>query len=332
MRILRYTRKKGGKYLGEGSKGTVYNFGCVSKGDSFCSKIKNEQDNIESINLYTPNGIVKLVSQRDINDFIQYSDTIKDKVAKIMKPYGKHKRGIDYELLTNIRLSKMFGSKLDKYTNIGLCKFRQWKFVGCVIEYINLYAPIYVSFSDKCEKADSMNLDKLIVDITEALQYMDKIGVDHSDIKPENMMLCDTTYKLIDWGNAATREEKIIGGLMTGILKEYLLSKNSNANKAEERFLAKIARNYPDLARSYIFRVNFHRMKNEFNSISHQGPEALEEHYRASHDFFAFGLSIMYFVVEGGLPYEKYRPIIEMLTSYLTVPTAARVYRLAKRL
>jgi len=321
------TRKKGGMYLGEGKKGIVYDLGCISEGESFCSIIKNKVSEIISLKLYTLNGQILITSINIIEDFIQYIDTIKHKIAKIMKQ-REHKGGIDGEILQNLQISRLLEEKTEKYTTISLCNFKGLKIAGCAVNFND--KTLYVVFGSKCNNKPFINLDKLIKDVLDCLNIIQKRNLIHNDIKDDNIVLCDDTYKLIDWGNSSM-DDTIRNGFFSGFLKTYLVYDTTPLG-AVKTCINKISKKDPHFYKSEIFQQNLHRIFNEFNIIKHIDKQTLFKTYKKTHDLFSFGMTIIQIVYKHNLSYERYKPLIEMLTSYLKPPTIRNVYHMIRHL
>jgi serine/threonine protein kinase len=328
--MRKYTRKIGGKRLGEGSKGTVYDFGCNSEGDSLCSILDAEEEDVTKIKLYTVNGDVILTDENDIRDFIRYVHGVKNKIAKIMKEREYNPFGYDYEIKQNIAINNMFGKKVSILTAIKANKgFGGLRIAGVRLSFVNK-PDIFVVFGEKCEKGP-LNMKRLLIDMLETLKYMQRVGLVHNDIKEDNIMFCGSRYKLIDWGNATTKQQTLRSGFYSGILKRWLIT-DSDVDETIANFKIRIKRKYPDLFQSHIFQSKLRNLIDEFMLIKDHGKAVVGEKYKGNHDLFAFGMTVMQMVITNGLDYEQYRGIVELSTSYLRQGEIDTILNLARGL
>jgi serine/threonine protein kinase len=331
---MHLTRKTGGAKLGEGSKGIVYDTISPEDEDSFYSILKSYEDDIVKIILFSQDGEYTL-GKRDIQPFIDYIKITKNTVAKIIKSRAKKrstkkishfKVRIDDEVRSNLKIMEKFGSYSKRYLTVKPdLIFDKVQFFSCKIIYNSNKEPTYVIFGEKCTIDKKVNLDRLINDILECLKITERKAIYHNDIKMENIMYCDNTYKLIDWGNA-TFSSIQRGGLFMGPLKKYLTG--YSLKEARNDLNIKIEKHYPSLYRSEIYKHTHARILAEFDGLlENNDREDLLKNFKGNHDLFSFGLTILQIVEKEKLDYNKYSRIITMLTSYINPITAVDAFK-----
>ena len=321
----------GGAKLGEGSKGIVYDLNCKKDEESFCKIIEGWSDDISGLALYSKDGKHKL-EPAHILAFIKYISNKKNRIVKILKDRkymsvtmktakGKRtlKRSIDDEIHSNMKILTKFGEKGDRYLSINPhLVFENIEFIACTISFKNNIKPAtHVIFGQKCNTGKT-DLDKLLIDILESIDYMSKFEINHKDIKSDNIMMCEGKYKLIDWGNATFKDD-IRGGLFAGPLKYYL--SGSTEEKALEKLPEKLKRKCPDIYNSELFKAIYSKIESEFTKLAEKKAGYLHANYKGNNDLFALGITIIEIVIRDHLKEEKYLELIQMLTSYINPVT-----------
>ena len=114
------------------------------------------------------------------------------------------------ELGNIMKIKRIYGGNFERYTTF-------YEYDGCIgftIRFVPQVAnnnfrvgskstqEIYVLLQHKCEPITKhSNFIKLVSDIQPVLNKLHGAGFVHLDIKPDNIVLCGVTFKLIDYGN-----------------------------------------------------------------------------------------------------------------------------------
>jgi hypothetical protein len=114
------------------------------------------------------------------------------------------------------------------------------------------------------------------------------------------------------------------GGLFMGPLKKYITG--HSLQESYEDIPVKIAKHYPELYKTAVFKDVHDKIVSEFNTlIKNSDRESLKKNYKGNDDLFSFGITILQIVVREKLDYNKYSRLIAMLTSYLKPVSATRL-------
>lgn len=330
----------GGAKLGEGSKGIVYDLNCKQDEESFCKIIESWSDDISGLELYSKDGKHKLDPVKTLG-FIKYISNKKNRIVKILKERkykpitmktakGKRtvKRSLDDEIHSNMKILTKFGEKGDRYLSINPhLVFDNIEFIACSISFKHNITPVtHVIFGQKCTTGKT-DLDKLLIDILECIDYMTKLEINHNDIKSDNIMMCEGKYKLIDWGNATFKDD-IRGGLFAGPLKYYL--SGSTETNALEKLPRKLKRKCPDIYNSELFKAIYSKIESEFTKLAEKKAGYLHSNYKGSNDLFALGITLIEIVIRDNLKEEKYLELIQILTSYTNPATPESALKYVK--
>jgi serine/threonine protein kinase len=175
---------------------------------------------------------------------------------------------------------------------------------------------LYVVFGSKCNNKPFINLDKLIKDVLDCLNIIQKRNLIHNDIKDDNIVLCDDTYKLIDWGQAGPLDKIYIGDFIySNPIKWYIRGYTGFIS----RKLMDVRARFVDKAyeRSSMYQEQYNRITEEFKTVINKNSDRKElmKIYKKSFDIFMLGMTFLYKVYEFKLDYEKYKPLIEAMTS-----------------
>jgi serine/threonine protein kinase len=216
----------------------------------------------------------------------------------------------------------ILGEASDKYLTInpGL-KFNGIKFYACHIVYKRSFKRKYIIFGKKCGFISHIEIDTLIRDIIDILKLCEN-KVIHNDIKLENIMYCGGKYKLIDWGNATFNNE-LRGGLFMDPLKYYFCG--GDIKDSIDILPRKMAKKYPDIYNSKLFKTTYERITEEFINLSKE--QIQKNTYKGNHDLFSLGMTIIQIVITKHINPTKYIPLINLLTSYKNPPTISDALR-----
>jgi len=303
---------KGGALIGKGTIGIVYD---LCKSESLC-QINPEE--VKEIKLYTTKGSLK-INTAGIHIFFKElnSDLNRNKIVKIFMRTEKQntneklKYKMEEELKQNKTIINLYGDKSDEFLTLNPMIYQEKKVLGVIIKkYDDL--SLFAIFGSKCENNYTVNIDKIIKDILESIIILQESKYQHNDIKVKNIVLCGDRYKLIDWGFASSIHTIDIGAdIITSPIKMYIsgLSRTQSEKILKERNEVK----NPEYANSKMFKENYARIINEFRNQVSSRKELLDK-YKYSFDTFMLGLTVLRLVYENNLDYERYKPMIELLT------------------
>jgi len=323
--MARHTRKqRGGAFLGEGVKGKAYNVGRTRRNtDALYKFLKNTSYKAIHLETVGNKAPVVLTKKQDIDEFTDFLEGTRHLIGKVIKaPKFWERTSIEKEFQTELNLHrqilKMFGTKSDTFLTIQPVKgFRHHSVIGFVGIPTESKPPLYAIFGHKCDPHYKVDMEKFIVEITEALVELESHGYRHNDIKPDNIVRCHDRYKLIDWGHANTEDKPLLAGAPTqsGPMKFYVAGLPSY-----------IARTYPYLAAANVHRDWFktkaykdlyYRIDKEFLEILQTTGDrnTLFKKYGPSSDLFQLGMTIALLQYEHNLKNPVYTAIADKLTS-----------------
>ena len=325
-------RRSGGAFLGEGVQGKTYDMGCDTEGESMCTML--EKNNVSEIRLELDNGeFVSLKTKEDIDEFIQFLHTVTGKIAKMFKPAKLFsmktlQSKVDEEVDFNKTINKLYGRTAKRYLTSDPVKgFRKLSIVGAVVT-VNGTPLLFVVFGTKCTNVYDMDMSHFITDILLSLVKLQAVGYSHNDIKLDNIVRCSDRYKLIDWGKLSNTDKEFGTTIFTSPIKWYLLGYSKILSKNIYRLSKhKVVRDHP------LFKANNKRIAEEFNEVvkTHTRDE-LKEKFKDTYDTFMFGNTILQAAIIYNLDYEKYRPLVESMTSLENPLNAEMALKLAKKL
>lgn len=320
-------QKKGGALLGEGAHGKAYNVGRTPRNTDALYKLL-KKTNYKKIHLHTleQEEPVELTKKADIDEFVDFLEHTHHLIGKVVKAprfwqKKSQEREFQEELEVNKTVTKAFGSKSEKFLTIQPVQgFRHHSVVGFV-GISTSSSPLYVIFGHKCQPNYTVELDKFVLEITEALVELESHGLKHNDIKPTNVVRCDNRYKLIDWG-ATTGDTKPTrgGGVpMSSPMRYYVGGLPSY-----------LARTFPYIGVEYEYNdwFNTNQYQDLFNRIDKEFLEILNttsdratlfKRYGPSSDLYQLGISMALLMYKHDLTTPKYQHVMERLTS-LTHP------------
>jgi serine/threonine protein kinase len=324
------TRKVGGRLLGEGVTGKTYNAACSASGNSFCKEIKGQEDAIIKILLYTPENIpIKLTKQDELHSFVTYLRNLDGIITKILKPPPKFlKKSIKTlfhnELDANREIIKIYGTDAKKYLTIAPISYDNKDVIGAQV-FLKSKIPLYVIFGYKCNNRFKLQTNKELKawasDILESVSILQKRNYLHNDIKPDNTVLCDKTYKLIDWGFACHMDYKSFkvsdgDDMFITPLRWYIVGKPKEV--AIEKLMSKTERKNKRLFQSSLWQefMAYFTEELEYAFSSGLSHEQLFSKYKDSFDVIMVGLTILEVVHDSKLSWSYWGPIVKKLVSH----------------
>lgn len=307
--------------LGEGFHGKAYRLNTHLKGETFLSLLDNKE--IKKIKVYTSDYLedVYLSEHEDITEFLNFIRSRRGLIAKVFKSVflltGVTKQqDLEDEVDINRRIINYYGNKASKFLTVAPIKgFRNYKVLGCYLEFLKGDI-IYVALGSACDNKYAMNIHSLAIDILESLVVLQEAGYQHNDIKLDNIVRCNGQYKLIDWGQASSIEEFKFGDMIcTSPLKWYIKGFPSYVSKYLMDYRTSMVNS--SYEKSDIFQQKNKQIITEFNEIIKSNPDIhmLHKKYKRNLDVFMLGMTLLQAVFKSDLNYEKYRDLIDRLTS-----------------
>jgi len=313
--------QKGGKKLGKGSHGIVYDVACDNSQETLCYFIDKKK--VKQIIIHDK-GIDNSY-KIDFNDeFIGMLSEAENKIAKIFTS----KQDFINELNENFKIKDIYASydkegKSPYITIEPIFKFNGKDIYSSEIHYENKEIH-YILYSTKCQgniKESRINLHKLIIDILESLVILQEHDYMHNDIKLDNIVLCDTKYKLIDWGASNNYSVTKRGSLLgTNPIRLYIMDWVSPKSMIS-------LRSYQKIGLDYIFDPTFIKINSIINDeydlvlARNRDKEYLKEKYKKSFDIFMLGMTILHvlFLMKDTVIIENYLSLVIKFVS-LTNP------------
>lgn len=324
-------RRVGGAFLGEGAQGKTYDLGCNSEGDSMCTML--EQNKVSEIRLELENGeFVILNTKDDIDEFITFLHSVTGKIAKMFKPAKLFtmktlQSKLDEEIDFNKTVNKLYGRTASRYVTSDPIKgFRNLSIVGAIVT-VNGTPLLFVVFGTKCTNVYDIDMKSFVIDILSSLVKLESSGYSHNDIKLDNIVRCSDRYKLIDWGKLSGSDTEHGTTIFTSPIKWYILGYSQMLSKNIYRLSQhKIVRDHP------LFKANNKRIAAEFGKILEENTrDQIRQIFRNTYDTFMFGNTILQAVIVYKFDYEKYKPLIDALTSLKEPLTAADALKVSKK-
>jgi len=324
-------RKVGGAFLGEGAQGKTYDMGCSTEGESMCTML--EKNNVSKIRLELENGdFVMLDTKEDIDEFITFLHSVTGKIAKMFKPakiftIKTLQSKLDEEIDSNKTVNKLYGRTANRYVTSDAIKgFRKLSIVGAIVT-VNGTPLLFVVFGTKCTNVYDMDIKEFVIDILSSLVKLESSGYSHNDIKLDNIVRCTDHYKLIDWGKLSGSDTEHGTTIFTSPIKWYVVGYSQILSKNIYRLSQhKVVRDDP------LFKSNNKRIAAEFNEVLQENTrDQIRQKFRNTYDTFMFGNTILQAIIVHNLDYERYKPLIDAMTSLKEPLTAADALKLSKK-
>jgi hypothetical protein len=326
-------RKYGGDKLGEGAQAIAYDV-FSETGDSIYSlTLTNNNTKLE---LFLSNGDVKHITETThINRFIVSLKEHRNFIAKIIKPAGffsSHSTRSDFiaELRDNQKVIDSYSQKDAKqYLTLTGIEFEGDDIMGAIFKGDN---SIHAIFNIRCIPYYDFNVKKFTIDILKSLAAFKGT---HNDIKLDNIVLCSDKYKIIDWGKYSKRDTIRFGTTSTANpIKYYIYSRISRAGNY---FFTKTRKgkswyDISKLTQTSQFKEQYGRIIKEYGEeVSITPRSKMMEKYKDTFDVFSFGMTLMYGIIHFNLDYDKYKPLIETLSSIKKPIDASEALVFAKK-
>lgn len=337
--------QEGGRILGEGAKGLVMDVPYMETDTNTLYEVMKDLD-IESVTLVGSSRSLRLKKDNEIDELKGYLRGSKGVVCKIFKKkiFGETpSESMENEIEGMTGMIDIFKGELKKYTTIQYMEFYKFKFLGMVIKTTK--KSIHMTFNVGCSKrSDTMtltesSLKQMIVDLLETIVRIQKYGVIHTDIKPDNIVFCesDKRFKLIDWelSSEVKYGDRVHGSLaMSSPIGLYINGYGSSiiptlvyagTYMRQRKFLS-----------SLIFKHLYRHTMMEFPMAIklYSGKEELFRVYKNTLDLYGLGATVALLCVLNGLNYDVFAPFVEKCVStinpYKNASEALREYKKMK--
>ena len=217
--------QKGGKFMGRGAWGEVYDL--KSSDDSDNQTFKKMYQN-EQISFYTMNTDSSDIKNESIINKVS-SFLLKSNSGSTNKIIEKHQTNttdfinwIETTTYDNIIIKKFiskphFEAEMTELYKVNEIYNQNESYITIVIPEINnikVYGveikskqPYYITFGTKCStnlNINNTNIKKFIINILESIKIINDKDYYHNDIKISNIIYCNDRFNLIDWGASRT--------------------------------------------------------------------------------------------------------------------------------
>jgi len=301
--------------LGEGFYGITYN----GRSNTLYSQFKEE--GIQSIRLYTIDKEHVLVDPQDIHDFLQYLKTQRDLLIKTYKTNflltgSRRQDNFNVELAENKQILSVYGSKAKAYLTLyPITGFRSYKLLGASL-HLHEASDIFMLFGHKCQNTFTVKPDQMLKDLLKSLDILRKARYLHNDIKIDNIVLCDNTYKFIDWGQAGSFNQLHMGDMIgTSPIKWYLMGFPELYTDHIMALRTQMVNS--DFRFSELFDEVHRQIQDEYHEIVASGPsfKSLVRTYTDTFDVFMLGMVLLRAIHLYKLDLGRWLPVVKALVS-----------------
>jgi hypothetical protein len=301
--------------LGEGFYGIAYN----GRSNTLYSQFK--EDDIQSIRLYTMTKDHVLTDPQDIHEFIQYLKTQKDLLIKTYKTNflltgSRRQNNFNVELLENKRILALYRSLARAYLTIyPITGFQNYKLLGASLHF-HKASDFYMLFGHKCQNKFTIEPGQMLKDLLKSLDVLRKARYLHNDIKIDNIVLCNNTYKFIDWGQAGPFNKLYIGDMIgTSPIKWYLMG--FPELYIDNIMALRTQMINSDFRFSQLFDEVHQQIQDEYHEIIASGPsfKSLVRTYTDTFDVFMLGMVLLRAIHLYKLDVIKWLPLVKALVS-----------------
>jgi serine/threonine protein kinase len=328
----------GGKVYGKGVKGMAIN--TISKNaDNLYKMLTDDQQHIKRIYLIGSGKVKKEIKGKNISSFLSYLQSKNKYIAKIFftakiifRKNIINKDSFYNELTSVLNLVKIYKKDLNKYTTVMPLVYKGQSFYGIEIDYDQSIKKNtdYILFYKKCKttvnqiRMNDKMFRQFIKQILQSLIKLQDNNFNHCDIKPDNIVICDDGFKLIDWDMSHpfnwNKTHKYSGTPMyTSPLTHYL----NNVPKLITKNLLyyyNIYKGNKKWVQSKQFSELYDQIKNDFDKLLELGynRKKLFDLYYMKFDLFNFGLVLSNLIFINKLNFHKYKLFIQKIIAFDT--------------
>ncbi len=334
----------GGRVYGKGKKGKVYDVACVDT-KSLCYDIVSSPD--KSLIVYTTDDSRIRIPQEYIPYFIHLLANRMDLVVKRFPGTKQGHRTFLNELDGIRHLFGMYGSGVKHYIALEPLRFQYTIKSTSRLKLLSIigfeYGEDYYIFNTRCENdltsmieiITNKQVNQMIYSLLESLVVLQKHGWSHNDIKFDNVMVCNDTFKFIDWERALPLSElhhrllvrgdyeKPYGSrFFTFPLEQYIYTDEFTGASYSEAItfgIFRYSKKIPFTMKDFSTYWKFYESKcvqpvKEFVHTTKQTKKQLVERYIKSFDVFSVGILVAILAHIRNLPH-KYLEFAETLVN-----------------
>lgn len=306
-------KQRGGKRIGEGRHGIVYNLCSDTDHDSFCDELATFD--IHSITLSTLRGTNHITDVEKIRSFVRTIRKERGKIVKILKSsFFDNSIEMKYneEIEMNRSILSIYKDHSAKYLTIEPVHGA----IGGMI-VAEGHPPFYIVFGTKCANHYALSLPSFLTHLLESIVVLNNHDMIHNDIKPDNVVKCGSRYKLIDWGGSrrAVIKNRPMNIVTTNPLAWYCYGYNSSLCSTGIPYLFK--RDVPLVYESNVFQKIYATVWKEFALVTNRSREEVHEEFKYTFDVFQLGMSLLLLIYNKPAYHKKYIPVVQRFTSLL---------------
>jgi serine/threonine protein kinase len=262
-----------------------------------------------------------LVDSHDIHEFLHYLKTQKDLLVKTYKTNflltgSRRQDNFNVELAENKRILSVYGSKAKAYLTLyPITGFRSYTLLGASL-HLHEANDFYMIFGHRCQNKFSIEPNHMLRDLLKSLEILQKARYLHNDIKLENIVLCDNTYKFIDWGQAGSFNQLHMGDMIgTSPVKWHLMGFSELYTDHIMALRTQMVNS--DFRFSQLFDEVQQQIHNEYQEIVASSPsfKSLVRTYTDTFDVFMLGMVLLRAIHKYGLDTIKWLPLVKALVS-----------------
>ena len=328
----------GGKIYGKGIKGMAIN--TISKNaDNLYKMLTVDQQHIKRIYLIGSGKVKKEIKNKNISSFLSYLQSKNKYIAKIFftskSIFRKNiinKQSFYNELESVNNLIKIYKKDLKKYTTVMPLVYKGQIFYGIEIDYDQSIKKNtdYILFYKRCKTTvDQIRMNdkmfrKFIKQILPSLIKLQENNFIHYDIKPDNIVICDDGFKLIDWDISHSfnwhKTHRYSGTPMYSSPISFYINKIPKLIAKNLLYYYNVYKGHIKWVQSKQFSELYDRIKNDFDKLLELGynRKTLYNLYHIKFDLFNFGLVLSNLIFINKLNFHKYKLFIQKIIAFDT--------------
>lgn len=314
---------KGGKIINRGYTGIVMELFNNDDDNTLYNDLKKAKP--KNMTLITMNKKIK-IPNKDLDSILRLirlnsKVTLAKKFSYIIPLFNTNESRFNSELEGYKQLISIFGKDISKYTTVR----KGFEYNDNDV-YGICFNNTYYIFIEKCYKTidnikfTQKSLNKCVSDISETLNILKKHNYIHNDIKPDNIILCNKRFKLIDWESS---------NLIKNQTSTFINSKNGNFTFNHPIKFYKIGvpfffyrfiydaeiQTYPYISDLKTPTIITELVSNSFNDVLKKYKNSPSDYYLKMADYYSFAISIIYMAEKNNIDYPK-KWVNDILANY----------------
>lgn len=305
---------KGGKIINRGYTGIVMELFNDDDDTTLYNELKKA--NPKDLLLIGVKGKKVKVSNKNIDSILKLlrlksKFLLVKKFSYIIPLFNTNEKRFNNELDGYKQLMSIFGDNVSKYTTVKKA------FTYDDVDIYGLcFNNTYYIFIERCYKTidnikfTQKSFNKLASDIIEILDILNKNNYIHNDIKPDNIILCNKRFKLIDWESS---------NLIKNQTSTFINSKNGNFVFNHPIKFYKIGvpyffyryiynaeiQTYPYIKNLKSPEIIANLVYDSFNKVLDKYNENSKDFYLKTADYYSFALCLIYMAEKNNIQYPK---------------------------